>query len=329
MPSPPRFLPPGYPVFVTARTQEGLPFTCSRYMSLIITSALARAHSLFPVPLCAFQFMGNHFHLLTVTSEPELLVRFIDHLKTELAHAVNRLLGRRRHSVWCEGFDAQPILTRQDTINKLVYLYTNPQKAALVDHIELFPGVSSWNLFVQDSPTLSSPWVRRPHIKQLSSRSLSQAEDVRFTQELRQQAEQSHSLTLQPFAWIHCFAPSPNDSTSTSQVKDEIIQLVREREQSLRQERTRPCLGAERLRRQPLDAQYTPSKYSRRMWCICADVPLRKAFINWTKGLIRQGREVLRRWRSGDRRAAYPPGLFPPTFPKLANLVPTVAFQRI
>ena len=118
---------------VTTRTQEGLPFVCTRFMNAIVNGIIARAYTLFPVTVCAAKLMGNHLHMLTVPTDPELLVRFVNHVKTELAHAVNHLLGHRRRTVWCEGFGAQPILTRSSAIEKFIYLYTNPQQAGLVE----------------------------------------------------------------------------------------------------------------------------------------------------------------------------------------------------
>ena len=74
------------------------------------------------------------------------------------------------------------------------------------------------------------------------------------------------------------------------------------------------------------DMAYTPKKFGRRMWCICDDLELRKAFINWVKTLRAEAKEVYERWKKGDRTAHYPPGMFPPSFPKLANIVPALAF---
>jgi REP element-mobilizing transposase RayT len=326
MAAPPRFIPPGYPVLISSRMQEGLPLVCTLFMELIIRGILARAQTLFPFPICAFVFMGNHFHLLVICKDPLLLVNFVDHIKTELAHAVNKFLGRRRHTVWCEGFAAEPILTRADVVNKLTYLYCNPQTANLVETIEQYPGVSSWEMFSEDSLSFTAPWINRPQIERLIHPSVSASEDLRLTEELRRGAKEDHTFTLEPYAWVECFGEG---SRNLSEVKKEIIDSIRQCEEKLRLERKYPCVGASRLRRQPIDLKYTPTKYSKRMWCICHDVELRKAFILWAKELVAKGREVLRRWREGDRTVHYPPGLFPPSFPKLANVLPNEAFQKI
>ena len=47
---------------------------------------------------------------------------------------------------------------------------------------------------------------------------------------------------------------------------------------------------------------------------------LRIAFITFFKKLMATARSVRERWRQGDTSVRYPPGLFPPSMPKLANV---------
>ena len=49
---------------------------------------------------------------------------------------------------------------------------------------------------------------------------------------------------------------------------------------------------------------------------------LRIRFIQYIKALIAEAREVSRLWRMGDFSRPYPVGLFPPRFPRLANVCP-------
>ena len=316
--SKPTTLLPGQLVFITSRIEEGLPLVSTHYMELILWGILARAQHLYPVTICGFVIMGNHIHLLIVVHDPQVVVDFIDRFKTESSHAINRLLGRRKRTVWCDDYDDQSILTREDAISKFIYIYANPQKAGLVDTIEEYPGVSSWPMLLNDQTTKECPWIRRPMLKPLRKRALSPEQDAQFTEALRGEASPiSHTLTLTPFAWLSCFK---EDGLDVLKVKEEIIRGVREEEASLRGKRKLPCIGAEKLRRQSLDKQFTPKKFSKRMWCICRDIPLRISFINFIKRLRAEGREVYRRWKMGDRTAVYPVGLFPPRFPTTANL---------
>jgi REP element-mobilizing transposase RayT len=86
--------------FVTTRVEKGLPFVCTEYMKLIIKSALARAQTLYKVKICAYLWMGDHFHMVVVVTCPASFVLFMDRVKTETAHAVNRLQGTTNITVW-------------------------------------------------------------------------------------------------------------------------------------------------------------------------------------------------------------------------------------
>ena len=136
MPSPPKILLPKSAVFISTRIQEGLPLVPTCYMQLILQSILARAQSKYKVSVCHFLFMSNHLHMLLVVNNPDEVPAFMDMIKTESAHAINRLLGRRQRTVWCSGYDSPPVLTLEDIILKINYIYTNPQSADLVDTID-------------------------------------------------------------------------------------------------------------------------------------------------------------------------------------------------
>ena len=68
---------------------------------------------------------------------------------------------------------------------------------------------------------------------------------------------------------------------------------------------------------------YAPKKFGKRMWCICSNVPLRVAFINFIKDLRARAKEVKHRWLNGGWMEPFPPGLFPPCLPALANIIPS------
>ena len=296
-----------------------MPFVCTLYMNLIIRSILARAQAKFDVIVCAAVFLANHFHMLIVVQDPEEVVRFLDSVKTELAHAVNHLLGKRRHTIWCDDYDAEPILTLTSALNKFAYLYTNPQAAGLVDTIDEYSGVSTWQMFLKGEREIKAPWVQRFFVPELNRKSVTVREDIALCQSLREKAETENVFKVDHFAWLKCFGCSAEDEV---QYKNEIIAKVRTAEAELRKSRKAPCVGVERLRSQPINLPYTPKKFGRKMWCICDDVELRKMFIAWVKSLRTKARETYARWKMGDRTAEYPPGMFPPSFPKLANLVP-------
>ncbi len=110
MARPPRILLPHTVVMITSRVQQGLPFTCTPLLELLLWSALTVAYNHHPIRIIAFVVMGNHLHLIALVEDPVQIESFMERFKCETAHAVNRLLGRRQVTVWCEGYDSPTIL---------------------------------------------------------------------------------------------------------------------------------------------------------------------------------------------------------------------------
>ena len=140
----PKFHPPRSVLFITTSLEEGLLLKSNPLMRLILESCLAKAQALHRVRICHFLFEETHVHIILVVDNPEDVPAFIGRFKTESAHSINRLLGRRKRTVWCEGYDSPILASPVDVIREIVYLYTNPSKDDLVDGIEEYPNFSTW-----------------------------------------------------------------------------------------------------------------------------------------------------------------------------------------
>jgi REP element-mobilizing transposase RayT len=297
---------------ISCRVEEGLPFVGTCYMKLILQSILARAQKLCPVRICAFVFMGNHLHMLLIVDCPQMVVDFMDRIKTESAHATNRLLGRRKKTVWCAGYDSPPILTLDDAIEKFAYLYTNPTAANLETCIEKYPGFSSWEMLTSQEHSFTVPWIQRPMVETLTSRRMSEKEDALYCDNLRAAAKEHNTFVLYPHDWCECFQ-IPREERDRYHIK--VIEAVRQKEQELCATRGRPVIGARALKSQEMNAPFTPKKFSPRMWCICRNIELRKSFIAGIKVLRAKARAVYQRWKEGDFSVPYPSELFAPRIP--------------
>jgi len=316
MPHPPKVMLNRTVLFVTSRTEEGLPFVCTPEMKIILLGILARAQALYHVRVVAIKFMANHFHMILIVDNPEDIPAFIDRVKTESAHAVNLLLGRRKKTVWVDGYDSAVLLTPEDVIEKLAYIYTNPQKASLVDTIEDYPGVSTWKMFQSKITSLPCPWITRPNIPDLADNIGS------LDSFIKERKLQIHELILYPMSWLECFDYPMEKETA----REQLISRVRQLEAEYRATRKGPVVGAARLRKEVMNTTYVPQTHGRRMLCISWDVELRIRFILFVKELRAQAREVLAKWRKGFTNIPFPSGLFPPSLPKLSNLLPSEAF---
>ena len=131
---------------ITFRAEQGLPLIPNHVVNRILLGILARAQHKYPVHICNLLFMSNHLHMQLVPICAQDTVSFIRYLKTESASAINRFMGRRKRTIWAEGYDSALIADIDKAIERIVYIYANPVAAGLVSSIEQYPGLSSWIL---------------------------------------------------------------------------------------------------------------------------------------------------------------------------------------
>jgi len=289
-------------------------------MELLVWSALASAQAMYPVKAIALEVEGTHVHLMLLVENPDDVKDFMRHFKTESAHSINSLLGRKQRTVWCDGYDSPPVLTIEAMFEKLVYLYTNPAKDNLEESIDEYPGVSTWKMFCSGDTTRRCVRVRRPAVEALPSQELTYEEFKQRAESLIQESKESCNFTIYPNAWFKVFGIYDRRTKHKFNALLKEAVKAREREFSERRQREgRTVLGKERLKSQGINPSYESKRAGRRMWCISSDKDLRKRFISKIKDLLAEASQVLKRWRSGDFSLSYPLGLYPPSMPKLAE----------
>ena len=326
MSRPPRILLPHTVVMLTSRVQQGLPFVCTPLMESILWSALGVAQSLYPMKVIAFVVMGNHIHIIALVEDPTIVESFMERFKCETAHAINRLLGRRQVTVWCEGYDSPVILTIDDLVEKLAYVYANPVRAHRTASIREYQGVSSWGMFSSGQSVHAVKRIRRTFLVPIAPGRASTAVRLQEASLVENQATESLTFTLNANAWTSAF---PNQITP-ERLKERVSRRVHEIEAQMTTIRDSEGISLPsefEVSSQPIDTPYSPKKFGKRMWCICSDIALRIAFISFIKNLREKARKVRLAWLRGDRAAPFPIGLFPPTQPILANVLPAY-FRR-
>lgn len=322
MPSNPKLYVSNKVSFVTSRIEEGLPLVASEHVKLILEGILARATERYDITLCHHVWMGNHFHMVVVVRDPEAVSRFLCFLKTESSHAVNHLLGRTRRTVWSGGSDSPILLTAEDVIEKIAYLYANPAEAHLVDTIDEYPMLSSWEMYRKRQCNKQCPIICRDKIPSIGPKHLSLRHQRAFATALSEGSKSKATLTIDPYAWVKCF-PELKGLTK-AQIDELVISRVREKEDIARKNHNGNVLGALALRTQDMDIHHQPKKFARKMICICRDISLRLEFIRWAKDLFSQAKNVYSEWKKGNPFHLFPPGLFPPRPPRSANILAPV-----
>jgi REP element-mobilizing transposase RayT len=303
---------------ITTSVEEGLMFPPNALMNDLLVGCLAKAQAHHPLRICDILIEATHVHMIAVVDDPNDVKGFMERFKTESAHAVNRLLGRKKRTVWCEGYDAPSLLTPEDVVHKIAYTYENPSKDGLEDRIEHYPGVSGFCFRGKESGVMEAPLVARDDFGHLPQRELT-AEDYRDLAKKLGYGKQRIQLKLSPNAWMECF-----EIAHPQEYNERIIEEIRSRERRHRADRKEAqsgVIGARRLVTTPVGRRFLPQRSGKRMWCICWNREIRRKFIRWAKELVSQARAVLERWRMEDRTATYPPGLYPPGMPKTAELI--------
>ena len=167
MPNPRKLFLANTVVMVTFRTEEGLPLVPVRYINAIVKSALARAYELYSVEVCAVTVEQNHVHLIIRITNPETVPLFIGYIKQETSHALNRLMGRRKKTIWAEGYDSPTILDSTKVLQQIAYVLLNPVKDRLVSDMDEYPGFSSYSMMKENKIVFKTDRIFRDSIHKL------------------------------------------------------------------------------------------------------------------------------------------------------------------
>lgn len=315
-----KYHPHGSVLFCTFSVEEGLLLLANPLCEAIIKSCLARACSLHPVRICHVIVEASHVHFVIVVQNPDDVDAFIRCFKTESAHMINRLLGRRKRTLWCEGYDSPIVLTPTRALIAIAYLYSNPAKDNLETSIDNYPGFSSWRMF--QSGRLSRQWkrLRRFQFRALPRDANNLRGYTKLAVKLVKDSSQTQTFTLEPNAWMEAFGyHSPKEQEKINKRLIVRIRFLEARAARLRAMKGGRVLGRARLMSQVFDTQWRSKRGGRRMWCLSEKRNIRVSFIKFFKELMQKARDVRRRWKMGDVAVPYPPGLYPPSMPKIAN----------
>jgi putative transposase len=156
--SAPRRIVPGT-TYLLSRRCFGRHFLLrpSNKTNQIFKFCLAAAAEKTGVLLHNFCVLSNHYHIVA-TDVRGNLPRFMHWLNEYVAKCVNAELGRWEF-FWAPGsYSAVALVDREDVIDKLVYVFTNPVDAGLVPRHEQWPGANSLLAEIDGAPQV----VQRP-----------------------------------------------------------------------------------------------------------------------------------------------------------------------
>ncbi len=317
-----KYHPHGSVLFCTFTLEEGLLLLSNPLCLAIIQSCLARAQALCPVKVSHILTEATHVHLIIVVDNPDDVSGFIRNFKVESAHMLNRLLGRDKRTVWCEGYDSPIVLTPIRALAAIAYLYANPAKDNLEKSIDLYPGFSSWKMFLKGNLVASWKRLRRFQFHKLRESDHCLDGYTREAHRLLTESDDRQHFILEPNAWMEAFGiHHPEEQKRVNTRLIERIRALEQRAERLRKKTGKTVLGRIRMLHERLSTTHRSQRSGRRMWCLSEKRSVRVRFISFFKQLMRKARSVRQLWLTGDMTVKYPPGLYPPSMPKLANVL--------
>ena len=187
---------------MTFSLEQGLLLLSNPLSMVIIQSCLARAQFKYPVTISAFLIEATQVHLIPVVNNPDDVSGFLGYFKRESAHMLNRILGRKKRTIWCEGYDSPEVLTPVRTLIALSYIYSNPAKENLERSIEKYPGLSSWKMFNGGEHVKNWKRIRRPAFKALPPDAQNRRGYTKEAERILADTKKTHQFRLSPNAWL-------------------------------------------------------------------------------------------------------------------------------
>lgn len=321
MPRNPKFFTRRTLVELSSRTESGLPFAPNKLIKRLVENVLARAQTLYPITIVSYTIIPNHFHIMVVVQDPSNVPKFVEYFKRETAYYVNALLGRVKHTVWCDGYDSPIILDAETALRRLTYVQLNPLSASLIEKSSRYPLSSSyWVNPHQQSTEITVKRIPRTKVPKLPHRDMTLKEIDDFSSRLQYSGTETFTLRVEPDAWMDCFEetrrrpPAELNELLNMQISAEETRLLKEKEGQF------PALQV--IQTQNIRKEYQPTKFGKRMICLGKDKATRLVYLKWYYGYCKNLPNFLNK-KKGDvvYRTHYPPGFFAPGGFLSANLL--------
>ena len=303
---PVRFLPPECPlVEVTCRTLQGrLLLRPSRQLNAIVVGVLARAARLCAMPVCAFVFLSNHYHLLLRPRDASQLAAFMNYLNGNLAKEAGRL-HRWRQKFWGRRYRPIPVSYEPEAqIARLRYLLEQGTKENLVARPQDWPGASSLAALRAGEP-IRGVWYDRTEEYRARRRG-HQVDPEQFANE--------EGLELAP---LPCWEELGNEEVQL-QVEELLQQIIHETAERHRADGTRP-LGRQQILRQHPHAWPRRGHRSPAPRFHTASFEIRKMLEAMYRAFLDLRADALEAMREGRLPVRFPSHGIPPPFAALAT----------
>lgn len=280
---------------VTIRTENATLFLRpGRGLEAILGGIVAKYQEEMGIELYAYNFLGNHYHMLCRAPKAELW-EFAQAINREVAKRVNAFIHRHGH-FWGTRYRDQIVVEVADATEAFLYITTNSTHHGLVSHPREWPGLSSYWQSLTEDP-------KRYFFTHYTE----------YSEALRKAKRTKEVVRIEDYQTAHLITltPLPQFETLTVRQRTNRIKLLIDgRADNLREERFRsgkrflgrqkvleqsPYQIPQNVKRSPRPLCYTKS-YEAKLCFMAEYFPKRADYI-----------DASIRFRSGELDTAFPP----------------------
>ena len=308
---------------IVPRAREGLPLPPTETSRQLLAGIYARSQRDDKVILCNMVDMNNHQHILAIPKEANKFAKFYMEVQKKTTDSVKKLTGLAHLRLWESRTGVTMATELEDAIGRHVYGFLNPVRAGLVDSIDNYPGLNSWQAFkscpasVDATVTKKCYWTPPSAIGKLpEGNKLSAEEDRLMAQRLREHKKTvEHDLVFQPFKWLEIYGITEPELIEA--IRQRIIRTVYQEEEALRKKRSdngASVIGIKALLESYYMMPHTPKKRPFSIWFVCSDKSKHPQLRATKRGIDDECRRCFKLLQQGQD-CEWPKGTFKPGLP--------------
>jgi len=116
------------PAHVTVRVRREVPNLRTRRVLRRVWACFYACAAVPGFRVVEYSVQGNHIHLLVEAKSAKALARGMQGFSIRLARSLNKMMGRRGHSVFADRYHCQPIKTALQARNAMRYVLNNRRR---------------------------------------------------------------------------------------------------------------------------------------------------------------------------------------------------------
>ena len=297
MTRPLRHIRPGAVVEITTRAIQGrYLLRPSPKMTAILLGIVGRAAARYGIPVHAFFFASNHYHLIITVPDVRLLARFMCYLNSNTAREIGRMI-HWKEKVWGRRYRHIEILDEAAQIERLEYILQQGCKEGLIADPRKWPGATCVHALIDGTP-LTGIWYDRT-AEWYAKRRREDFDEDKYAEKVE------FDLTPLP-----CWADvEPQDRRS--RVLAMVEAIVEKTRKTNKTKRRRPLGTAKILAQHPHDHPDSIKK-SPAPQCHTTERERWIRFVQEKRALREEYRAAAERWLDGVKDVVFPSDCFPP-----------------